>query len=868
MTTKNYGPGNSGYLDPTDRSWETAVYQASKPILDKELNLVQDAEQEALRRSSKVRAPSGWLSDDFLNSAVSALLDSQVTVANAVQLSKLSALVNGWILNVTDTGNNAGLNVLDLGAAPSGAGAKRTDLVVLEAWRRLIPASPSTTGKSPTGRIWRNGNVKVASADDLTLNFPDDLLDGAVGAETTKRVQIQYRLRVIQGVDIFTYAFGINDPSVFAHTVPTNAATPDGTTTSFTYTNQSSVGDPGLWVAGDGNPTNTLGTVDGLMYALPLMAVFRRNSTAFARNTNQNGGVAFGVNSTRPDGLFYDIITARDILDLRTGTSPTGWDFTEVLQKNMNFLFDNVNQTEIGTTLFGGGMNGHTIVQADEIGLSNANGGDGVITGDTPGADFVGEFDSVRRTFSDKYVYETIVLRYTPSGASWASGETISISPSNLPIWPYANTNWAAHAPSNISFVAITRVAFLGEAGGSNSTDITTSGWSASGLGTTPQGTATVRLTAAGATAGGSSPLFIWVTAAYPSGVGLSRTITNTYSDNATAQTIGGVFVNNPGQLPSSSPILFSSLNAPSYAPVNREITLTYQTTSHTRNYFTTVATTNLIIPERAKSGTVSITINSIPYAGSLTVLGDGYSMNIQAGAITGGETVVITYQAVRPLPQNGEQVTVYYEARLPQTVRDTLLGTTLTVNPRVIAQQMYAITAGSAMVGQAYPFPYAYVQVGGVYPKSGGTFAGDHELDGDLRVSTTTLTADTGFMQLSLQVPVVPAPNSATFLRGLGSLDIEGRTFFNTSGSSYAYLGIAQTLSDPKKHKNIIPMICELTSDTPYGFKGQLVLVVLSRWAIFDDSNSVGFVGNLVQNTTTASVYRLKGNLLSNRRS
>jgi len=869
MSAKNYGTGTSGYLDPAERSWETTVYQASKPILDKELNLLQDAEQDATRKILRSTFPSGWVSDDYLASSASALFAGLTNTSNILQLNSLGAYVNGWWVNVTDTGNNTGLNVLNLGTAPSGAGASRTDLVILEVWRRLIPASPSTLGKSPAGRIWKNGNVKIASSDDMTLNYADDILDGAVGSETTKRVQIQYRLRVIHGVDLFTYPAGISDPTVVAMSVPPNAATPDGSSTVFTYVNQSSVGDPGLWLAGDGDPSNTLGTVDGRMFALPLAAIFRRNSTAFARNTNQNGGIAFGGSSDRPDGLFYDIISARDVLDMRSGSSPTGWDLTEVLQKNVNLLFDNVNQTEIGSTLFGGGMNGHTIIQADEIGVSNANGGDGVITGDTPGADFIGEFDSVRRSFSDRGIYETVVLKYLPSGGSWATNEVVTISPSNLPIWPYANTNWAAHAPSNISFVEITRVAFLGEAGGSNSTDITHSGWFSSGLGTTPQGAVTVQLTGAGAAAGGSSPIFIWITVAYPSGVGLSKTPTTILGNNGTAGTVQGVYINNPGQLPATTPIYYNALTTPVFTQANREVQLTYQTVAHTRNYYSTGATTTLFIPERIDSSQpVTVTINSVPYGGSQVISGDGYFITVAGGAVTGGQTIVITYQSIRPMPQNNEQLTVYYEARVPQTVRDALLGTSLSVVPRSVAQHLYVLTAGSGTDGQAYPFPYQYVQAGGVYPTSGGSFAGDHELDGDLRLSTTTLTADTGFMQLSVQVPVTPAPEAVTFVRSPGAKDIEGRTFFNASGTPYYFTGIAQTLSDPKKHKNILAMLCELSADTLLGPKGQLVLVLLSRWAIFDDSNSVGFVTNLANNSTTASVYRLKGNLLSNRRS
>jgi hypothetical protein len=871
MTVKNYGAATSGYLNPDGRSWETTVYQASKPVLDKELNLVQDTEQDAELKLRRKSFPSGWVSDEFLNTSVgTSIFSGSVTTANQIQLVGLTAYVNGWLLNVANTGNNTGLNVLDLGVGPSGVGSKRTDLIVLEVWRRLIPAAAST-GKSPAARIWKDGNVKIASADDLTLNFADDILDTGVGAETTKRVQIQYRLRVVQGVDVFTYAFGINDPSVVANSVPTNAATPDGVATVYTYANQSAVGDPGLWVAGNGDPNNTLGTVDGFMYAMPVAVVFRRNSTAFARNTNQNGGVVYPGPSTRPDGLFTNIIVANDVYDLRTGSSPTGWDFQEVLQKNFNFLLDNSIQTEIDTTTIGGGVNGHTYMWADEIGVSNANGGDGVITGDTPGGEFVGEFDAIRRTYSDRAVYETFVLRYVPAnssggGPNWNVGDTITIAPSALPVFPYNSFNWAAYAPSAISFVDISRVAFIGETAGDQTIDISASGWSATNLGAVPQGP--VVLTLVGPTLATSSPLFVTVTVSYPSGVGLTKTPTNVYADNATVPTVAGVFINNPGQLPTTTPIYYRALNPPSFNKTNREITLTYSTQQHSRPYFTTTAQTKIQMPERVDSTQpIVLTINGSPYGGSVTVGGDGYSLNVAGGVVTGGQTISIAYSALRPMPQNNEQFTIYYEARAPQTVRSGVLPSTLTVNPRLIAQQLYTLTAGSGSDGDAYPFPTQYVQTGGVYPSTGGTFSGDHELDGNLRVSVTTLFADTGFMQLGVQLPLGPAPEGFGFIRSGGNVDIEGRSFYPASSTSYQPFALAQPLSDPKRHKNMLPILAQLTQDTPFGFKGQLVLLLLSRWAPFDDSNSVMFVSNLVSNTTSASVYRLKGNLLSNRR-
>ena len=260
MTSKNYGP-LTGYLDPSGRNFETVVFQAGKPVLSQELNLEQDISE--LRPTA-----SGWLSPDFLGAAAGNLSAIFTTglAGNIIQFPNLEAAVNGWALDVANTGAN-GWNELTLAAPPIAAGTQRQDIVVLEVWRRLLSAAPAATGKSPTGLIWRDGNVKIAAVDDLLLNYPDDILDAMVASESTKRVQIQYRLRVISGVDLFAYPYALNDPTIVAFSVPVTAPFPDGVATAFAYVNQSPNRDGGLWRAGDGNPANALGTVDGYMYA-------------------------------------------------------------------------------------------------------------------------------------------------------------------------------------------------------------------------------------------------------------------------------------------------------------------------------------------------------------------------------------------------------------------------------------------------------------------------------------------------------------------------------------------------------------------------------------------------------------------------
>jgi len=870
MTTKNLGPGISGYLDPTYRAWETTVYQAGKPVLDKELNLIQDSAQEAVQKLRQRAMPSGWLSKDFLaTSAATSPIFTASAIANELNTPQpLLAHVNGWLVVVWNTGSNT-VNLLDLGAGPAGAGTKRFDLVILEVWRKLLSPSPSTDGKSGSGRIWYSGNVRIAPADDLTLNFADDILDGSLGSESTKRVQIQYRLRVIQGVDILAFPLAMDDPTVVANSVPASAAAPDGVVTLFPYTNATDLGDPGLWVAGDGNPANTLGTVDGYMYALPLMAVVRRNTSAFDRNTNHNGGVASPGPSDRPDGLFYDIIADKDIIDLRTGVAEPGWDYQDVLAKNFHFLLDNTLQTETTQTAIGGGVTGVTHLWADEIGITNAHGGDGTTTGDTPGAMFIGEFDAIRRRFSDRVVHETIVVKYTPAdgsggGPNWANGDVITIDPTALPVYGYSAFNWASYAPADVMIYSVVKAEFIAQAGSTASQDADQGVFTVSGLGAIPMTsvTFTIDTVPGGIT---TEELYLRLEIVYPTGVGLTKTPVADFGS-------ASLSINNPGQMPAGAPVLFEAVNGFAIEAPHREATITYNTVTQTFTQLADFSGNDYVrMPERVLSVS-SILINAVAYGGTITISADGYTVTLDPGAISFGDTIDVDYKALRPFPQNDEQVTVYYDTRAPQTLKDGLLGSSQTFIPRYICPFLYSLSVGSGSQDTAYPYESQYVQMPGIYPSSGGTFSGEHEFSAGGGMTLSTTGFQTGFLKLETKIPLTPDPQSFSLTRVPGDIDAEGRAYFKTVPAGYIPNAWAEPLRDAKRHRCVIPILCELPGDTLFGKRGEMVMVVLETYLAPDISggaselNTVLFLSSLTSNITSASIYRLKGNLLNSR--
>jgi hypothetical protein len=861
VSVKNYGAAVSGYLDPEGRNWETTVFEAGKPVLDKELQLAQDTGQEAERVRNVRAIPSGWLSQDFLSCFDLATLFVPNTISNELSLAQdLSANVNGWPLRIANTGSNTG-NRVNLGAGPVGAGNKRTDLVVLEVWRRLIPPSPDGTGKSPAARIWRNGNVKVDAADDLTLNYTDDILDGAVGSETTKRVQIQYRLRVINDVDLFSYPFGLEDPAVVANTVPAAAAAPDGTPTAFTYTNQQANGDPGLWRAGDGDPSNGIGTVDGYIYAIPLTGVFRRNTTAFDKNTNHNGGVAYPNPPDRPDALWHDIIALQDVMDLRHGISPVGWSYEEVLEKNFQWLLDNDLRTDIDTTLIGGGVSGHTVLWADEIGITNAHGGDGITTGDTPGAEFIGEFDAARRSFSDRAIFETIVVAIPAPGGTWTPGASFNVDPTALAIYPYSAFNWASYNSAQVLWMDVLKANWVGPSGGFTG-DAELYIMSITGLGDMPITSLVVTLRSPLPVGLTNETLYLQILVAYPRGLGLTRTPTDVLP--------GSFAINNPAQLPVTTPIFYDGMETETIDLPHREVRLQYKTLQ----IVTTppVAADSVIsgkdhfdLPERALQ-VYWVARNSLPIVGSFTLDDAGRTVTLTnpADYTSPGDTLAYNYAAVRPMPQNNEQFTIYYYARAPQTVRTAMLGTSITLTPRSVGQWIHAFTTGSGSPDECYPWPVGYTQLGGIFPSSLGTFNGDYELASLADVSISEFSATTGYMKLPTFIGYVPEPGDMAFSRGPTDVDAEGRSYFNVSASTgYIPNAYGQNFSDAKRHRDVLPVLAEAVS-TDYSHERQLVLVLLIREAMFDANNHVAFDADLTADTTTASVFRIKGNLLN----
>lgn len=300
------GPGVSRVLDPNDSGYREIIFQEGKPPLDAEFNLFQELAENFSKRIVLRGSPSGFLGNetnpgaDFITNPVWSNWFKFGPQRSGEQKAVLWAAVNGWLIPVvgTQTGTPPGspndtatFNKITLDPPPANSGDFRIDYVFLEVWQARIPPDPATTNKPASSAVYRYGNVEGGFSF-----LGDDLVDPAIGFETTQRVQLQYRVRVVKGlVGLTTHPDGF-DPVV----VKGQGAAADPT--SFTFDNmRQELGDPGLWRSGDGVPTNAMGTVDGYSYAVPIGAIFRRNGVAWNGDPSQNLNGAFDRNPVAVD---------------------------------------------------------------------------------------------------------------------------------------------------------------------------------------------------------------------------------------------------------------------------------------------------------------------------------------------------------------------------------------------------------------------------------------------------------------------------------------------------------------------------------------------------------------------------------------
>lgn len=375
----NFGSSQSRVLSVDDRSLDQVVFQDRRVPLTSEWNLINQISDFKTSEAVKVNQPSGWLrvgeirdsgASTTTDTASEALLEASAKSGdvltsltyNALKI-KLAcrettnvAVVNGWPLIIQKGVNSPTasdvINFLEVELLPC-TGIFRYDVVFLEVWKKLIGQDDF---------IYPYGNVDVAPFSN------NEIVWSIIGAETTKRVQIQYKIRTIQSIDPSRYPDGLGSSNIRSYI-----------DSRYYY---KSVGhkDIGLYRAGNGS----LDTVDGYSYAIPMFIIYRRaqgipySPSTIHGSTVTRALAATGTVSDRPDGKYSDVIVADDIIDVRHQLVTSGEELEAVLRKSFRSLVVGNLKTTVGQGFTTGGQKlvcsgGSECIKIDQLNGSSSS---------------------------------------------------------------------------------------------------------------------------------------------------------------------------------------------------------------------------------------------------------------------------------------------------------------------------------------------------------------------------------------------------------------------------------------------------------------------------------------------------------------
>lgn len=258
-----------------EANFQTVKFGENKPVLEVELNELQEIQNEARADIIRDSIPSGFTNLGELD------YDYMLNNENQVRLKSDSvAYVNGYRINIPkDT-------IINIGKAPEKD--PREDFVFLEVWKEEV-------NKDST--LYKNGG-------EGQPEIPNAILDSRYPVETTRRIALKWRIRVIPNVDFKTYSLdgffennnndankfnpsiiaqGGNSDIVLSPTLPRNQRfMPIAIRNRLNDAegNKLDTSDIGVYIAGLGNSASKtiLNTIDGYVYAIPMFRLYRRPS--------------------------------------------------------------------------------------------------------------------------------------------------------------------------------------------------------------------------------------------------------------------------------------------------------------------------------------------------------------------------------------------------------------------------------------------------------------------------------------------------------------------------------------------------------------------------------------------------------------
>ena len=420
----NFGIRQPRVLDVDNRSLDNVVFQHRTPPLSSEWNLINQISNVKTQDVLKDTLPSGWLKvgdvrEEVTDPESGQFITSASFLANTLKLVSNNdnlAIVNGWPILVQASNSSDNDNVITLPTP----GSQTYDFIFLEVWRKLVGATDS---------LYPYGNVNVSPYTDNEILFPP------IGDETTKRVQIQYRIRV---ESIATTISAESDVFGDVDLFPIGGRTTGQYQfSSYAFRRAGSI-DAGLYLSGDGSTTSQteLNTVDGYVYAIPMALVYRRTKTNNVFNANQmvycytdKARVSEGYVTDRPDAKLADVIYKDDIMDFRHKVVTSGKDLNDIINRSVSRLISGQLTTALKRGYDRDGLSSSAVSGAStlmKVERINSTGGDNIPnigTGsDTASTSFK------RRVMSAAEIIQSYNILEVPRPTStWMDGDSIDI---------------------------------------------------------------------------------------------------------------------------------------------------------------------------------------------------------------------------------------------------------------------------------------------------------------------------------------------------------------------------------------------------------------------------------------------------------
>jgi hypothetical protein len=397
-------------------------------------------------------------------------------------------------------------------------------------------------------------------------------------------------------------------------------------------------------------------------------------------------------------------------------------------------------------------------------------------------------------------------------------------------------------------------------------------------------GTADYRMVGdSGSDDGSPRRIFVVLEITYPIGSGTTDTPDEELTPDSTVYPEGPILENDISQ----RPLDWEALTPVKFREGKREITVEYvaglpdlsppTSGAPITDTFVSNDTTDIILARRIYgSATTVTTINDISTAGGgaphavsnlQTEWGSSSRRLVSTTPFSGtGQTLVsVTYFAQDPLPNygaagGGYQVAAYFRTNAPQTVGSKAAGVSLPdpfdVIPITVPKEVWTGTVGpgSADVPFPYTVPMDQIPVNGDIPPS--TFPGEWYFASSAQISVDDFNAETGLLNLHSMVQV---DGTSGLALANADIDNEFRAHFKASDTgAYRPTAMAQALSNVQRHKVWAAMLCRVAGDHELWRRGEIIMVVISRFAQLDDENTIRFTD--LDNVFAAGIYRLRG--------